>query len=154
MQGTVDHDLVAAGSVFGFLADTLTEMAHRIARLETHAEDMIHGSPRRAELLVVLQDFDLVRQVMEDCASLCLVASGRCEGHGQGLVGTLRLEALRERLLNDRGAGARHRIIASDDRNGSGAVDFFHGRGAAEAEGANRRFRSSEVQPVHDRKPS
>lgn len=136
MQGAVDHGSVAAHSVFGFLADTLTEMAHRVARLEAHAEDMISGSPRRTELLVVLQDFDLVRQMMEDCASLCLVASGQGERHAQGLIGTLRLEALRERLLNDRGAGERHWNIPSDDRSGSGTVDFFGGDG--EAEGRDR----------------
>jgi hypothetical protein len=124
----MDHDAedpqVGAAALFRFLSDNLSEIADRIARLEAHAGDMISTSPRRSELLVVLQDFDLVRQMMEDCARLCAEASREGEGRLHGLAGTLRLEALRCKLVGERGADlAPMRAPQSDEPDG--AVDFF-----------------------------
>jgi hypothetical protein len=126
MAGLQTDDSLAAATLFGFLAEVLDDMAQRIIRLETHAADMIGSSPRRSELLVVLQDFDLVRQMIEDCARLCTAASRDGDGAAQrNLAGLLHLEALRMRLLQGNSGMAQPMCGAGEGGSGNGSVDFF-----------------------------
>jgi hypothetical protein len=124
MQKATD-DRLPTPAVFAFLAASLGEMADRVKRLEDHAEPMIGASPRRAELLVVLQDFDLIRQMMEDCAGLCTAASLRGGVLHRSMAGTLRLAALREKLLQDPSSGPVQGRIPTDAPKGTGTLDLF-----------------------------
>lgn len=119
------NEHLSATRLFDFLAGTLGEMAYRVGRLEEHAESMIRGSPRRQELLVVLQDFDLIRQMMEDCARLCRGASLQGDGMQPSLAGTMRLEVLRERLLQDPAGGAGQRPGRGQETDGCGDLDLL-----------------------------
>lgn len=126
MQEAGADDALAAAAIFGFLAAVLDDMAQRIIRLETHAAEMIGPSPRRSELLVVLQDFDLVRQMIEDCARLCNAASREGDdGTRRNLAGLLHLEALRCRLLDDDPGKARQGIRSAAPDAHDGHVDLF-----------------------------
>lgn len=118
---------VAATALFTFLAGILGEMADRVGRLEEHAESMISGSPRRPELLIVLQDFDLIRQMMEDCARLCTAASLHGDGMRRSIAGTLRLEGLRQKLLDDPAAGGGRRNVPENGTGGGAELFLFEG---------------------------
>jgi hypothetical protein len=121
MQQEPRADPVETEDVFGFLADTLGEVARRIERLEAHAADMIGNAPQRPELLVVLQDFDLIRQMIEDTAELS-AAAGRGRGRLQ-LAAGLRLRALRDRLLHGSDVAAGNSPVTGD--GSSGKLDLF-----------------------------
>ncbi len=121
MQPDMRANPVETEDVFGFLADTLGEVARRIERLEVHAADMIGNAPQRPELLVVLQDFDLIRQMIEDTAELS-AAAGRGRGRLQ-LAAGLRLRALRDRLLH--GPEVAPTTSSAPGGGPSGKLDLF-----------------------------
>jgi hypothetical protein len=123
MDSGSQANLSETAALFAFLADTLADAARRIERLEAHATDMIGASPRRAELLVVLQDFDLVRQMIEDAAGLSAAAARDGAHPRQRLAATLRLGALRDRLLHGPEAGGD----GPSRSEGNGKVDLFGG---------------------------
>jgi hypothetical protein len=142
------NEHVAATALFSFLAGTLGDMADRVARLEEHAESMISDSPRRQELLIVLQDFDLIRQTMEDCARLCTAASLQDDGMRRSLAGTMRLEALRDRLLHDPAAGAGRRSASGSETDAGGELFLFDG---AEVDAGDVRDNVPEVVQIAGR---
>jgi hypothetical protein len=128
-------------ALFTFLADTLGDAARRIERLEVHAADMIGASPQSSELLVVLQDFDLVRQMIEDVAGLSAAAARDGAHRRQRLAATLRLKALRDRLLHGPEAGGED----AGAGGGNGKVDLF---GDASAPGARHETGEAACSPT------
>jgi hypothetical protein len=121
MDALPQGDTAETTALFAFLAETLEDAARRIERLEAHAADMIGAAPQRSGLLVALQDIDLVRQIVEDVAGLSAAAARDGAHKRQRLAATLRLEALRNRLLHDAEAGGD----AGSRNDSKGKVDLF-----------------------------
>jgi hypothetical protein len=132
MRPRPEEDRLLPSAVFGFLAETLDDVARRVEGIEAHASGLVaaQAQPDPGRVMV-LQDLDLIRQMAEDAARIAR-AAWRADGAQRAdLAAELRLSALRERLLaTGRRGGADPGGRASD---GNGLVELFSPNGPTSA---------------------
>jgi len=124
MKSPLKEDRLLPQAVFGFLAETLRDVARRIEGVEAHAAGAIgprslHDSAR----MMALQDLDLIRQMAEDAARIAEAARQDESGLRSDLAAQLRLSMLRDRL-----PGAEARDTSDPARAGpdvGGGVELF-----------------------------
>jgi hypothetical protein len=121
----IPDEPVGTPAVFTFLAATLADIAGKLARLENHAGSMIHGAPRSREMMMVLQDLDLLRQMTEDCAHVSAAAGVNGGKLDPGSLGGLRLEALREALREYAVSQTSRRPRTQSSAGPAGTLDLF-----------------------------
>jgi hypothetical protein len=130
MRQNTEENRLPARAVFGFLAETIRDVARRIEVVEVNAAGAILGTPSQDPARVMaLQELDLIRQMAEDAARVAEIARKEDGGTRAGLAAALRLAALRDILANAEAPGDAH---APADRNDAGGrVEFFGSEGPA-----------------------
>jgi hypothetical protein len=116
---------VGPAVLFTFLAATLSDVAGKLARLESYSGSMIHGAPRSQEMMMALQDLDLLRQMTEDCANISAAAAVNGGTLDQGSPGCLRLEALRGKLLEHANSATPRHPQRERSAGPAGTLDLF-----------------------------
>jgi hypothetical protein len=111
--------------LFTFLAATLSDIAGKLARLESYSGSMIHGAPRSQEIMMALQDLDLLRQMTEDCANVSAAAAVNGGTLDPASPGGLRLEALRGKLLEHANSTTSRHPQGEISAGSAGTLDLF-----------------------------
>jgi hypothetical protein len=127
-----EHRLLPS-ALFGFLAETLDDVARRIEVVEAHAAGIVAGQaqpdPKR---VMVLQDLDLIRQMAQDAARIARAARRGDGARRADLAAELHLSALRDRLLDTGRRGAADPDGRASDGNGMVELFSLDGPGGAD----------------------
>jgi hypothetical protein len=124
MQGPGPDERLTHAAVLAILAESLVDLSDRVAGIETYAATFATAAARNPRVTAALQDLDLVRQTIEDLGRLAAVAAGGEAQPAAQLAGSLRLEALRNRLPG-RSAAV---LPVPERRSDPGEVDLFVAR--------------------------
>lgn len=127
MQGPDPDERLSPSAVLAILADALAGLPDQIAAIEAHAATLASAAAQDRRATAALQDLDLIRQTIEDLGRLAAIAAGGEAVPTTRLAGSLRLEALRNRLPGRSPAG----FPLSERRSDPGDVDLFAVRSPA-----------------------